>query len=158
MSSSRRPDPLLEASVTVNCKPTPSISVASSMVSAALSLSVMVPTAVSVAVTKVLEELRLMPKVSLASRRESSRVATVNVFVSPAKAVQGGTTVSMTLSGDGECLRLAGRTRKHEVRHDVVEILRCDQWRPAAGGIDVTQCHTDGSTALHGFVQRDGKL
>ena len=72
------------SNVTVKSRPLPSAALMSSTVTWALSLSLMMPAAVSVSVTSALVEDRLTVKVSVPSRTASSNVATVNCCVSPA--------------------------------------------------------------------------
>ena len=72
------------SSVTVKSRPVPSISVTLATVTSAVSLSVMVPMAVSESVTNGSVALSETMKVSAPSRTVSLRVATVNCWVSPA--------------------------------------------------------------------------
>ena len=84
------------SSVTVNCRPVPSISVTSSTVTSAESLSVMTPVPVSVSIINGSVALSETVKVSVPSRIASSSVATVNCWVSP--AVPTKLSVATTLS------------------------------------------------------------
>ena len=84
------------SSVTLNSSPPPSVRLTSSIDSAASSLSVSVPVAVSLSVTRVLNELRLTSNVSVASTTASSSESTVKVWISP--AVPANTRSATTLS------------------------------------------------------------
>ena len=72
------------SSVTVNSSPAPSAALTSPTVIWALSLSVMVPTPVSLSPTSGSEATRLRAKASLPSSTASFSVATVNCWNSPA--------------------------------------------------------------------------
>ena len=83
------------SSVTVKVIPSPSSADSSPIVTAGASSLLMVPVAVSLAVTgaEVLETLRLTVKVSFGSTSVSSVVATVKLRVSPAVPVNVSTPV-----------------------------------------------------------------